>query len=81
MPKGGLCPIWAFPFVKSVKSSPILYLSVTSIDDAYVQLKNVGVTFIDEPHCVTKMDTTETWMSFFKDSEDNVLALFSEMSS
>ncbi|WP_214783638.1 VOC family protein [Exiguobacterium sp. S3] len=64
-----------------VKSSPILYLSVASIDDAYVQLKNVRVTFIDEPHCVAKMDTTETWMSFFKDSEDNVLALLSEVSS
>ncbi|WP_235439516.1 VOC family protein [Exiguobacterium sp. JLM-2] len=64
-----------------VKSSPILYLSVASIDDAYVQLKNVGVTFIDEPHRVAKMDTTETWMSFFKDSEDNVLALLSEVSS
>jgi predicted enzyme related to lactoylglutathione lyase len=63
------------------KSSPILYLSVASIDDAYVQLKNVAVTFIDEPHCVAKMDTTETWMSFFKDSEDNVLALLSEVTS
>lgn len=64
-----------------VKSSPILYLSVASIDDAYVQLENVGVTFIDEPHCVAKMDTTETWMSFFRDSEGNVLVLLSEVSS
>ncbi len=64
-----------------VKSSPILYLSVASIDDAYAQLKNAGVTFIDEPHCVAKMGTTETWMSFFKDSEGNVLALVSEILS
>lgn len=63
------------------KSSPILYLSIASIDDAYAQLKNAGVTFIDEPHCVAKMDTTETWMSFFRDSEGNVLALLSEVSS
>ncbi|WP_214774378.1 VOC family protein [Exiguobacterium sp. s37] len=59
-------------------SSPILYLSVESIDDAYVQLKNVGVSFIDQPHLVAKMDTTETWMSFFRDSEHNLLALLCE---
>ncbi|WP_214779851.1 VOC family protein [Exiguobacterium sp. s22] len=59
-------------------SSPILYLSVESIDDAYAQLKNVGVSFIDQPHLVAKMDTTETWMSFFRDSEHNLLALLCE---
>lgn len=40
-------------------SSPILYLSVESIDDAYVQLKNVGVSFIDQPHLVAKIWTQQ----------------------
>lgn len=79
---GGVRLMLSFPENEDfAKASPILYLSVASIDDAFVQLKNVGVTFIDEPHCVAKMGTTETWMSFFKDSEDNVLALLSEVSS
>ncbi|MGE6490350.1 VOC family protein [Exiguobacterium sp. NPDC077395] len=60
------------------KASPILYLSVASIDHAYSQFQTRGVTFIDEPHLVAKMDKTETWMSFFRDSEDNVLALLAE---
>lgn len=60
------------------KSGPILYLSVESIDDAYAQLQHQGVSFIDEPHLVAKMDATETWMSFFRDSEDNIMALLAE---
>jgi methylmalonyl-CoA/ethylmalonyl-CoA epimerase len=36
------------------------------------------VTFIDEPHLIAKMGQTETWMAFFKDSEDNTHALMSE---
>ncbi|MDM5329583.1 VOC family protein [Neobacillus sp. CF12] len=58
--------------------SSIIYFQVRDINEAYGDLLNKDVTFIDEPHLIAKMGQTETWMAFFKDSEDNTLALMSE---
>jgi methylmalonyl-CoA/ethylmalonyl-CoA epimerase len=60
------------------QSSSIIYFQVSDINEAYGDLLNKDVTFIDEPHLIAKMGQTETWMAFFKDSEDNTLALMSE---
>jgi methylmalonyl-CoA/ethylmalonyl-CoA epimerase len=60
------------------QSSSIIYFQVSDINEAYGNLLNKDVTFIDEPHLIAKMGQTETWMAFFKDSEDNSLALMSE---
>jgi methylmalonyl-CoA/ethylmalonyl-CoA epimerase len=60
------------------QSSSIIYFQVSDINEAYGDLLNKDVTFIDEPHIIAKMGQTETWMAFFKDSEDNTLALMSE---
>ena len=46
---------------------------------AYEEYKEKGIVFIDEPHIVAKMGQTETWMAFFKDTEDNTHALMSEV--
>ncbi|MBW8351358.1 VOC family protein [Bacillus sp. IITD106] len=59
--------------------SSVIYFQVANIYDTYEELKAKGVTFIDEPHLVAKMDNRETWMAFFKDTEDNVHALMSEV--
>ena len=45
----------------------------------YEDLVNKNVTFIDEPHVVAKIGQTETWMVFFKDTEDNTHAFMSEV--
>jgi methylmalonyl-CoA/ethylmalonyl-CoA epimerase len=58
--------------------SSIIYFQVENIKAAYEDLLNKQVTFIDEPHLIAKMGQTETWMAFFKDSEDNTHALMSE---
>ncbi|GAA0488847.1 hypothetical protein GCM10008986_13330 [Salinibacillus aidingensis] len=60
-------------------SSSVIYFQVNNIKDTYERLVGKEVTFIDEPHVVTKMGQTETWMVFFKDTEDNTHALMSEV--
>jgi len=60
-------------------SSSILYFHVEDIQQAYEEYKEKGIVFIDEPHVVAKMGQTETWMVFFKDTEENMHALMSEV--
>ncbi|WP_102026210.1 VOC family protein [Salirhabdus sp. Marseille-P4669] len=60
-------------------SSSVIYFQVTNIKETYEYLVNKEVIFIDEPYAVAKMGQTETWVVFFKDTEDNTLALMSEV--
>lgn len=60
-------------------ASSIIYFKVDDIEDSYEDLTEKGVPFIDEPHMIAKVGNTENWMVFFKDSEDNTLALMSEV--
>ncbi|MCO5175968.1 MAG: VOC family protein [Thermomicrobiales bacterium] len=57
----------------------ILYFRVADINATYAALKSRDVTFIDEPHLIARMPDHELWMAFFKDSEDNTLALMCEV--
>lgn len=59
----------------------ILYYKVEDITAAYSTLTTRAVVFIDEPHLIAKLPTHELWMTFFRDSEDNVLALMEERKS
>ena len=59
--------------------SSVLYFSVPDIRAAYGSLKENGVHFEDEPHVIAKMPTHDLWMTFFRDSEGNLLALMSEI--
>lgn len=60
-------------------SSSVIYFEVNNIKDTYENLLGKEVMFIDEPHVVAKMGQIETWMVFFKDTEDNMHALMSEV--
>ncbi|WP_409290829.1 VOC family protein [Peribacillus sp. SCS-37] len=60
-------------------SSSVIYFQVDDIKNAYKHLIGKKVVFTDEPHIVVKMEQTETWMVFFKDTEDNTHALMSEV--
>lgn len=60
-------------------ASSILYFAVPDIQAAYRKMKGEGVRFEDEPHLLAKMPTHDLWMTFFRDSEDNLLALMSEV--
>jgi methylmalonyl-CoA/ethylmalonyl-CoA epimerase len=56
----------------------VLYYRVKDIKVAHHALSERGVTFADEPHVVHRDERHELWMSFFRDPDDNVLALMSE---
>lgn len=60
-------------------SSSVIYFQVKNIKETYEELLKKGVSFIDEPHIVAKMEQTETWMTFFKDTEGNTHSLISEV--
>jgi predicted enzyme related to lactoylglutathione lyase len=59
--------------------SSVLYFKVADIKQVYEELLEKGVSFIDEPHLIAKIGHTETWMSFFNDTEGNIHALMSEV--
>ena len=59
--------------------SSVLYFRVDDIRQAHATLRAAGVHFIDEPHLVARMPDHELWMTFFRDSEGNTLALMSEV--
>jgi methylmalonyl-CoA/ethylmalonyl-CoA epimerase len=59
--------------------SSVLYFTVPDIQSSYRKLKDSGVTFEDEPHLIAKMPTHDLWMTFFRDSEGNLLSLMSEV--
>lgn len=56
----------------------ILYFSVPDIRAAHAELKGRGVNFDDEPHLVARLPDREVWMCFFRDCENNLMALMSE---
>ena len=56
----------------------VLYFRVDDIVQAHAGLKERGVNFLDDPHLIARMPDHELWMTFFKDSEGNTLALMSE---
>lgn len=59
--------------------SSILYFAVPNIQAAYNQMKTRGVGFEDEPHLIARLPAHDLWMTFFRDSEGNLLALMSEV--
>lgn len=61
--------------------SSILYFQVADIRATHQRLRSAGVKFEDEPHVIARMPKSEIWMTFFRDSENNVLALMSEVAA
>jgi methylmalonyl-CoA/ethylmalonyl-CoA epimerase len=59
--------------------SSILYFNVPDIKQAHATLSERGVKFEDTPHMIARMPDHELWMTFFRDSENNLLALMSEV--
>jgi methylmalonyl-CoA/ethylmalonyl-CoA epimerase len=62
------------------RPSSVIYFKVDDIQAAYQTLSARGVHFEDSPHLIAKMETYDLWMTFFRDSENNLLSLMSEAS-
>jgi len=60
------------------KGNSVLYFKVDDIHGVVATLREKGVAFEGEPHRIfTHPDGVEEWMAFFRDPEDNILALMS----
>jgi predicted enzyme related to lactoylglutathione lyase len=59
--------------------SSILYFNVPDIQAAHQRLVDSGVAILEAPHIVAPMPDHDLWMSFFRDTEGNVMALMSEV--
>lgn len=57
----------------------ILYFQVSDLQATFDRLKSANVVFEDEPHMIARMPSHELWMTVFHDSEENLLALMSEI--
>jgi methylmalonyl-CoA/ethylmalonyl-CoA epimerase len=57
----------------------ILYFKVDDIRATHRTLTDRGVRFEGEPHLVAKLETHDLWLAFFRDVDDNFLALMSEV--
>ena len=55
-----------------------LYFKVDDIHATHDTLVSRGVEIVGKPHVIAKMPDHELWMSFFRDSEGNTLALMEE---
>jgi len=60
-------------------ASSILYFAVPDIQVAHAGMKEKGVHFEDEPHVIARMPDHDLWMTFFRDTEGNLLAFMSEV--
>lgn len=57
----------------------VIYYSVPDIRAAHETLRARGVRFLRDPHLVANLGRVEVWMAFFRDPDENVLALMSEV--
>jgi predicted enzyme related to lactoylglutathione lyase len=57
--------------------SSVIYFDVDDIEGVYSTLTERGVYFEGKPHLIAAMDQYDLWMAFFRDSEQNLLALMS----
>jgi len=57
----------------------ILYYKVEDITAAHRTLATRDVRFEGDPHLVARMPDHDLWMAFFRDAEENLLALMSEV--
>jgi methylmalonyl-CoA/ethylmalonyl-CoA epimerase len=52
---------------------------VADIQAAFQRLKSSGAKFEDEPHVIARMPKYDLWITSFRDTENNFLALMSEV--
>jgi catechol 2,3-dioxygenase-like lactoylglutathione lyase family enzyme len=57
----------------------ILYYFVPDIEAAHAALLERGVIFVQTPHLVARLPDHELWLALCRDSEDNLLALMTEV--
>ncbi|HEY3335752.1 MAG TPA: VOC family protein [Candidatus Limnocylindrales bacterium] len=69
----------AEPEAPDFRGHATLYFRVPDIGAAVAALEDRGVVFTDRPHIVHRDGTSELWMAFTKDPDDNNIGLMSEV--
>jgi catechol 2,3-dioxygenase-like lactoylglutathione lyase family enzyme len=59
--------------------SSVIYYKVPDLQAGYQALAARGVVFEAKPHLVAKLPDHELWLAFFRDPDENLLALMSEV--
>jgi methylmalonyl-CoA/ethylmalonyl-CoA epimerase len=59
--------------------SSLIYYKVADLNATYETLVSRGVSFDSKPHLIVKMPDHDLWMAFFRDSEQNLVGLMSEV--
>jgi methylmalonyl-CoA/ethylmalonyl-CoA epimerase len=59
--------------------SSMIYYKVADINATYETLVSRGVSFVSKPHLIAKLPDHDLWMGFFRDSENNLVGLMSEL--
>lgn len=57
----------------------VIYYRVADLQEAYELLRGRGVQFQGAPHLIARLADHDLWMAFLRDSENNLLALMSEV--
>jgi methylmalonyl-CoA/ethylmalonyl-CoA epimerase len=57
----------------------IIYYKVKDIHAAYEALSARGARFEGKPHLIAQLPDHDLWMAFFRDLDNNLLALMSEV--
>jgi methylmalonyl-CoA/ethylmalonyl-CoA epimerase len=57
----------------------VLYFAVDDIHDAFAELQERGVQFVDRPHKIADLGSHELWMTFFRDPDHTTLAIRAEV--
>lgn len=57
----------------------VLYFKVADIRATHATLAARGVLFVDAPHLIARMSDHELWMTFFRDPDENLLGVMSEV--
>ncbi len=60
-------------------AASIIYYKVDNIQGAFEAFSSRGVRFEDKPQLVARMPDHELWMAAFRDPDNNLLALMSEV--
>lgn len=64
---------------QSENYSSVIYYRVPDLKAAFEALSARGVRFEEKPHLIAKLPDHELWMAFFRDPDQNLLALMSEV--
>jgi methylmalonyl-CoA/ethylmalonyl-CoA epimerase len=60
-------------------NASVIYYKVPDLQVAFATLSGRGVQFEAKPHLIAKMPDHELWMAFFRDPDQNLFALMSEL--